>query len=240
MMIDYLIVIFRNYDLLDVQRKIFNNLFDKSEYRLIIVDNTPDDEKQQIYQQENELIVYRNSINEFDGISHGSAIDFGLQYVKSDIVCILDSDFFIINKNIHKYIEQKFIDGYLAVGAEFNDGVATIPLTTKFPELFNNIPCCFCGYYVKELAKSHSWIIKPSEVDFTTSFIEVGWKIRNYILNNKLKTLHWKTYTISNNNCIFEDNGVIMGLHNVGGSHRKVNKTYVDIISDLRCYFNDI
>lgn len=234
-MIDYVIIIFKNYDLLDVQRKIFSSLFVSGEYRLIIVDNTPLSQKKEIIPLENELILLRDSNNEFDGISHGAALDYGLTHVTSDIVCIFDSDFFILNKNINKYIIEKFNEGYEAVGAEYSDGKDTLFITNKFPELFENIPCCFCAFYKVELAKSNSWIVTPSEVDFNTSFIEVGWRIRKHIIDNKIKTLHWKTATRSDN-CLFTDNDIIMGIHNVAGSHRNGNITYNGIIENLRNY----
>lgn len=237
-MVEYLTVIFRNYELLEVQRKLFSSLFSSSDYRLIIVDNTPSTEKQEIIPCGNELVVLRNSENEFDGISHGAAIDYGLQYVTSDIVCIFDSDFFILNRNINEYVAEKFSDGYEAVGAEYNDGKDTLSITNSFPELFDNIPCCFCAYYKTELAKSQSWIVNPHEIDRSTSFIEVGWRIRKHIIDNNIKTLHWKTNTRSDN-CIFEENGIIMGVHNVAGSHRNKHITYDSVIGELRGYNND-
>lgn len=237
-MIDYLTVIFRNYDLLAVQRKVFSSLFDPSEYRLVIVDNTPDIEKHPIDKNDNELILFRNSVNEFDGVSHGAALDYGLQYTESDIVCILDSDFFICNKDIHNYVFEKFSLGYQAVGAEYSDGNATLPVTNKSPELFENIPSCFCGYYTRELAISQSWIVDRHEVNFETSFIEVGWRIRKHILDNNIKTMHWKTRSL-NNDLVFEDNGIVMGIHNVAGSHRKVTRTYDDIVNSIKGYTHD-
>ena len=44
-MIDYIIVIYKNYDLLELQVENFKRLFPNKDYRLIVVDNTPDTEK---------------------------------------------------------------------------------------------------------------------------------------------------------------------------------------------------
>ena len=44
-MIDYVTVIYRNYDLLQLQVENFKKRFDKKHYNLIVVDNTPDSEK---------------------------------------------------------------------------------------------------------------------------------------------------------------------------------------------------
>lgn len=239
-MITYLIVIYKNYKLLELQRKIFKNLFKDANFKFIIVDNTPDIEKQPIEKSLNELVVYRNSVNEFDGVSHGSAINYGLSYLTTDIVCILDSDFFIVNPNITNYITKKFNEGFVAVGAEFNDGIATKSIVNKFPEKFYNIPCCFCGFYSKELALSNSWVVYPQEVSHATSFIEVGWRIRKHIIDNKLKTLAWNTYSNTNNNCVFVDEcNNTMGIHFVGGSHRKLNFTLDDFYNEIRGFYND-
>lgn len=242
MMIDYLTIIFRNYELLDIQRSILDSLLDKNEYRLIIIDNTPDSEKKPIDKRDNEILEFRNSVNEFDGISHGLALDYGLLFVKTNIVCILDSDFFLLYKNIHEYIFDKFNQGYKAIGADWHDGDATIPVVNSFPEKFKDIPCCFCGYYETELAKSNSWAIAPWEIDRSTSFIEVGWRIRKYILENQIKTLSWKSDSIGYGNCYFKnENQELMGVHYVAGSHRRWNQNSKnEIYNYLRNYINDI
>lgn len=180
----------------------------------------------------------RDSINEFDGISHGSALDLGLKYVTSDIVCLMDSDFFILNNNIHDYVLNKFSEGYLAVGAEWNDGEATIPVVNTFPDKFDNIPCCFCGYYDVNIATSNSWVITPNEIDRSTSFIEVGWRIRKYILDNNIKSMHWKTNSRVNKNCVFRDNNdILMGVHYVAGSHRRIgDNPKENILNELKGY----
>nr|QMP82883.1 MAG: hypothetical protein [Caudoviricetes sp.] len=240
MMIDYLTVIYKNYELLDIQRSIFKSIFSPEQYRLVIVDNTPDSEKKPITPENNEIIVFRNSVDEFDGISHGFAIDYGLTFTKSKIVCILDSDFFLLNKNIHNYIIDKFDQGYVAVGAEWHDGEATIPVVNAFPEKFKDIPCCFCGYYDSVLARSNSWAIAPWEIDRSTSYIEVGWRIRKYIFENKIKTLSWKSNSIGYGNCYFKnENEELMGVHYVAGSHRRWNQNSKnEVINYLRDYID--
>ena len=47
-MIDYVIVIFGNYDLLDLQVENFKKRLPKKDYRLIVVDNTIDSQKRKI------------------------------------------------------------------------------------------------------------------------------------------------------------------------------------------------
>jgi len=40
-MIDYCLIIYKNYGLLSLQEKNFKKRFNKKDYRLIVIDNTP-------------------------------------------------------------------------------------------------------------------------------------------------------------------------------------------------------
>lgn len=240
-MIDYLTIVYKNYDLLNLQLDNFKKRFSDSSYRLIVVDNTPDTEKKKIERSDEiDIIVELESVPTFDGISHGGAINVGLQYCESDIVCIFDSDFFFLSSDLNSYALKKFEEGYVAVGAEWDDGLGTRPWVQKFPSKFENIPCAFGAFYDINLAKSESWIITPQEVEQNKpeGFIEVGWRIRKNILENNRKTLSWKLSSISDNknfsgygNCFFEDeDSKIVGVHYVAGSHVRWNSnTYLEI-----------
>ena len=220
--IDYIIIIFRNYDLLDMQRELFSR-YDDSEYRFIIVDNTPHSEKREIKPIKNELVVLRDSVNEFDGVSHGAAIDYGLSFAESDIVCIMDSDFFLLDKNIHTYIKNKIDSGYEAIGTEFGDE----DFRKKHdPVKFDNIPVCFCFFSKLEFAKKYSWVVAKHEVNFANSFIETGWRIRKHILDNNTKTLGWKIDNIEVNTKQIYRNDMceVVGMHYFAGSHFRLNE----------------
>ena len=60
-MIDYLMTIYRTYDLLDIQIENFEKKFSENEYRLIVVDNTPNSEKKEI--KNKEILHINNHIN---------------------------------------------------------------------------------------------------------------------------------------------------------------------------------
>ena len=152
-MIDYIVVIYKNYDLLELQIENFKRLFPDKDYNLIVVDNTPDREKQitdACFDPIIDHFVKCESVPTFDGLSHGKAINEGLKYVKSDIVGIIDSDYFILNSNIHDYVYKKFKAGYKAIGTEYNDGKDTKSWVEKNPAAFENIPVCFGAYYDSE------------------------------------------------------------------------------------------
>jgi len=230
-MIDYLIVIYKNYDLLDLQVENFKRLFNKKEYRLIVVDNTPDTEKRNIDLSKYptiDVFILCESIPTFDGLSHGKAINKGLNFVHSNIIGIVDSDYFILNKNIHNYVYEKFKQGYKAVGTEYNDGKGTKSWVDINPKAFENIPVCFGAYYDTELAKSHSWVITEQEVNDnrSTGYVEVGYRIRKHIFENNILSENWKTDATDYGNCYFKNSiGDMMGVHYVAGSHRRWNET---------------
>lgn len=225
-MIDYLIVIFNNYDLLALQVYNFKKRFNEEDYNLVVIDNTLDHLKKDVFLDDViGTFIKVDSSPAFDGVSHGKAIDIGLQYCESEIVCIQDSDFFFLNNDIHSYVKNKFDLGYKAVGTEYNDGKDTSYWVNMSPNNFKDIPCCFGSYYDLELAKSQSWIINEEEVNQNRSsgFVEVGWRIRKHILDNNIKTMNWKTDANNYGHCFFKDEEQTMGFHYVAGSHRRWN-----------------
>lgn len=244
--IDYLTICYKNYDLILLQIENFKKLFNNN-FNLIIVDNTPtqfknvDLLKKIVEETPNIKIISRdyNSV-EFDGISHGLAIDIGLRFCDNDIVCVFDSDFFFLNKNINEYILKLFNDGFLAVGCEFNDGtIDSVKYIDMYPENFNNAPVCYAAFYHKDVAKSNTFMIDMNEVNInrnTNGYIETGSKIRKYIVDNKLKGKTWKAER-EVRPCFFkDDDGTLIGVHYVAGSHINFNEKTLD---DLKTIINN-
>lgn len=227
-MIDHLIVIYKNYDLLELQAHNFKKRFKSEQYRLIIVDNTPDSEKIPIkINSTKHLILPLESQPTFDGVSHGRAIDYGLQYCTSEIVGIIDSDFFVLTDKMYSYITDKFAEGYKAVGCEYNDGKDTAAWVNINPKNFENIPCCFGAYYNIDLARKASWVVTEEYVNSNkaSGFVEVGAKIRKYILENNVKTMNWKNDATEYGAGFFRNEcNEVMGVHYVAGSHRRWNE----------------
>lgn len=227
-MIDHLIVIYRNYDLISLQVENFKKRLKPEQYRLVIIDNTPDDEKIPIKTNSSKhIIVPLDSKPTFDGVSHGRAIDYGLKFCETPIVGIIDSDFFILYNDMYQYVHQVFESGYQAVGCEYNDGKDTKQWVNIDPGKFENIPCCFGAYYTNKLAKSASWVITEQEVQEgrSTGFVEVGSKIRRHILDNQVQTMNWKTDATEYGTCYFKSSSQdTMGVHFVAGSHRRWNE----------------
>lgn len=225
-MIDYVMTIYRNYELLHLQIQNFKKRMVSTDYRLIIVDNTPGT-KQPIKIEDdsvNHLILTVNAPDPFDGASHGYAINCGIEQCTTPIICVIDSDFFILHNNMHNYVYDVFDRGYKGVGCEINDGDNCRAYLRAWPHLFENIPCAFCAYYDIDIAKAASWVITREECQINSreGFFETGWRIRKHVLDNKIKTCNWKTDATSYGNCYFKNSQEeMMGIHYVAGSHRR-------------------
>lgn len=241
--IDYLTVCYKNYDLILLQIENFKKLFG-IDFNLILVDNTPNQYKNldilkkiEIENKNVKIILRDYNFGEFDGISHGHAIDIGINYCMNDIICVFDSDFFFLHKNINEYILNLFNNGYMAVGCEFNDGTFD---STKYmdiyPENFNNAPVCYAAFYHKEIAKSSTFKIDMNEVienRNTNGYIETGWRIRKYIVDNKIKSKNWKAER-NKRPCFFkDDSGDLIGVHYVAGSHINYNETTLNNLKTI-------
>ena len=93
------------------------------EYRLIVVENTPKNERARIKHARISDIAYTSSSYAFDGVSHGNALDLGLGLVDSEFVFIFDTDFFILKRDFFPvFIEKMQKERYDAIGPEFFDG----------------------------------------------------------------------------------------------------------------------
>ena len=252
-MIDYLTVCYKNYDLISLQIENFKSRFNRSDYRLIVVDNTPDKQKnKELNNQFREsgivdlIIEIPSSDGMFDAVSHGGAIDEGLKYCNSDIICIFDSDFFILDNDINEYILDKFGEDYCGVGSPFNCSSIHQKWVNKSPKDFENIPMGYGSYFSSEIAKSNTWVLTNEECNIhktipSNTFIETGWRIRKHILDNNLKTMTWDTTHVDFENgeiqYIRNENDKLVGIHSWAGSHRdntpSKNNKIREILKDI-------
>lgn len=243
--IDFLIVIYKNYELLYLQSDNFKTLFDQSTYRLIFIDNTPEAERKEIdldrLTDNCSIHINPNPDHSHDGASAGSALNFGRQYCTSDIVCIMDSDFFLTHSGIINLVKKELTQ-YKAIGTEYYDGEPTIAqswveIRKIHKHKFTNIPCCFCMFMTQDILNSDTWVVtvKESSHNRSESFIETGWRIRKYILNNNIPTKTWKGYQPMDSQgtelpTYFKtDNDELVGFHYQRGSHRRSNLTDIEI-----------
>jgi len=251
--IDYLTVCYENYDLIFLQIENFKKRFKRESYRFIVVDNTPNHKKNPtlIDELKNSNIIdvfierdsEESSINNqgiiFEGVSHGLALEDGLKYCNSDIICIFDSDFFILDDTINEYILDKFNNGYHAVGMSFNATKHHKMIMDRNPTEFLNIPILIGSFYTNELAKSSRLIITAEEHDsaymYNGSDVDTGFKLRKYIANNKLKSMTWNMEHIVNENIqyITNEHDKLVAVHGWCGSHRNNNSRRMNELRNI-------
>jgi hypothetical protein len=128
------------------------------------------------------------------------------------------------------------------VGCEYNDGKDTSYWVKLNPKNFKDIPCCFGAYYDLSLAKSATWIVTEEDVatNRSTGFVEVGSKIRQYILQNQIKTHNWKNNATDYGTGFFKnEKNEVMGVHYVAGSHRRwSNNSFKEIENIIYANYN--
>ena len=249
--IDYLTVCYINYDLIFLQIKNFKKRFKRESYRFIVVDNTPPQFKKQELINElknNDIIDVFIEISDSkittaidrkngwdEGLSHGGALEEGLKYCNSDIICIFDSDFFILDNDMNEYIWDKFNNGYLAVGVTFDMNPFSRKIIDRNPSEFLNIPILIGAFYTNELAKSSRLITATEEAESSYrnngTDVETGFRLRKYIAKNKLKTMTWnmKYGRARETQYITNEYDKIIAVHGWAGSHqnntqRKMNE----------------
>lgn len=227
-MIDLLTVNYRNYELLDFQLEHLSRLDGINDCNLIVVDNTPIGERRRISHPLISNIVYTDAEPNFDGISHGNAIDIGMRRVKSDLVFLFDTDYFILSKDFFpRFISIMIKNDYDAMGAEFFDGRDWMPMRNMFPERFDGIPAPWGSFYKSKLAKSESWVITPEELknNYAEGFIEVGWRIRMNLINRGKNTLAFKGFQknyAGQGNCYFSYDEETIGFHYMRASYDRM------------------
>lgn len=226
-MIDYLTVCYKNYGLITLQVENFNKRFKREDYRLIVVDNTPDHLKNHKFNDDlrksglvDVLIEIPSQEGVFDGVSHGSAIDAGLTHCNSDIICVFDSDFFFTYNNVTEYIIDKFKNGYKAVGTGFGCGPDYRKHMDKHPETFENMPVLTGTFYSSEIPKSNTYVVTYEQVekvrnDPKDTFFDTGWRVRKYMWENNIKRMAWEPTDRGINipSYYTNENGKTMGFH---------------------------
>jgi len=243
--IDYLTVCYINYDLIFLQIQNFKKRFDRNSYRFIVVDNTPPQYKNQ------ELVdILKNSefvdkvieivdskvttaIDRENGadesVSHGGALEEGLKYCDSEIVCIMDSDFFILDNDMNEYILDKFNQGYQAVGVSFDATSFHREIIDRNPSKYNNIPIIVGSFYKTEIAKT---VRLGDSTKLSDTDGETGYRLRNYIADNKIKSMTWRMKHRAGKReaaqRISNENGKLVAVHLWAGSHRNNYKKKMD------------
>lgn len=239
-MLDILITIYRNYSLLPLTISYLNKLTYK-DWRLLICDNTPINERIVLPELGKNILVYVLDVNGIDGETHAAAVHFLLNKSKetncdAKYVLIQDSDFFWMKLDIVEYVDSLFKDGYVCIGAAgfYRDWINN--LDPRHPNRAGHLCPVLYGMFVdRELVMSESLSVSWSEA---MEIKETGWRLREKIINNNLKRLTFQgeyynddleqdqnIKNIGNDVCYFKNNDEYVGCHFLKGSGGRLGLT---------------
>lgn len=255
-MIDLLTVLYGTYELLDIQIEHLKKICPDKNFNLIVIENTPLNIRKPYSNDYIDLfITSTQDDHSFDGISHGAALDIGMTYLTSEIVCIFDTDYFFVKNNAFEFFSDVLKNSNLiAMGSEFFDGeeqpsIPTWQTVRKYNEsLFTNRPAAWGSFYKTNFIKNLSWVITPDEINKNRPFgyIDVGYRFRKYLNDNNLPTQSFRGYQLSPNKgadfeCYFEYNTECIGIHYQRGSSRRSSQILNDIsrILNEKKYINN-
>jgi hypothetical protein len=228
-MIDIIMPVYYNYDIAELNIKHFSkNIF--GDYRLLVCDNT-DPSRRDIARFEGFKVLDSNvELFDFppsgsDGVNHGTTIDFMKEFTKTDIVGTIDSDFFWLMPEILDYVQELFAEGYLAIGCAgwYPDWQARIDLV--HPQRAGHLAPVIWGQFLTKELMAVDTFVCTSEEGGTVH--ETGWRIREYIIKNKIKNKIFPGFFKENqsdrNWCFFGEEECPIGFHVMKTTHRSVD-----------------
>jgi len=239
-MIDLLTVNYRNYDLLNLQLNHLSNLDCINECRLIVVENTPKKERMKIDHDLISELVVSDFWAKFDGVSHGTALDLGMNYVNSEFFYVFDTDYFILKRDFFPVFVEEIKRLELdAIGPEFFDGRDWFTFRQSFPESLDGTVAPWGAIYRTDLIKSDTWVATLAEVkqNEKNGFVEVGWKHRKKMLERGKRTIVFEGYQKNYEgigNCYFRHKGEDIGFHYMRASYDRMAQSVQEIKDTLK------
>ncbi len=217
-MIDIAVVIHRNYQLLYKQLAHWPKIADPGTYRLLIGDNTPEEYRKPLPPTIEGHPVFVHEISGIDGVTHGSTLDFLLGKATSDIVGVIDSDYFWLRHGILNHVTELINDrNYSCVGTQlwYDD---TWQYWARHPqrEWLPSLPAMFMK---RKLALEQTFIVTYEEV---YQVMETGWRVRQRLVDDELKYMTYPGFRYASQNsptaCYYGEPEFPMGVHLLKGS----------------------
>jgi len=217
-MIQILCVIHKNYHLYELQLEHWKKF--SGDFQLNFVDNTPES-RRQIYPG----LPYF-SCPEFDGESHGRALDYLVSRATSDIIGIVDSDFFWTNKNIISEIKDYFKRGFVNVGASAMYPDWCNIIDTAYPDRHSSKAPVVWGMFVdRRLASEQTFVCTPSEGQ---DKLYTGWRLRQRVIEQDLPRITFQGFYPEGHTdpeMVWYGNGKPEGFHWFKGSFSRQGST---------------
>jgi hypothetical protein len=197
-MIDICIPVFRNYDILDLNIDHFKSWI-RGDWRLLIVDTTPkverkyhrwlDNPRTKFYELE---ILGDDHANYYDGVSHGTAINFLVRQTDPSSVYIgtQDSDFFWLDPTIVEFMQSESniekntnFQTVTAFGAGLWYGDWCSLGDARWPGRAGFLAPAVYGQFIhRSFVWNKDFRCTPEE---GAEIRETGWRIREALIENK-------------------------------------------------------
>lgn len=204
-LIDVLIVIHRNYALVDSQINHWSNYYGDA-VRLLFCDTSPAQSREGRVQRgwRDEPNFYTIDTCGIDGETHGAGIDFLLRKATTPIVCVNDSDFFWLDPDILTTVLDKMVCGdFVALGAGGGTHADWKRLDSLHPYRQSYMaPVCWGMFIWREIALMDTWVVTSVE---GVRIIETGWRVRERLIGG------YKTITLpcfyypEDDTCAYDD-----------------------------------
>lgn len=215
---------YKNYDLLEIILKHMNDWV-QGDYRLFIADNTPlpDIARLHTWKAINDkihVVLTADAPGDFEGLSHGNALDYLKGITDAPIIATMDPDFFWLNPTIMGYVEQRFADGYEAVGCAgwYPDWLAA--LDPRHPDRAGHLAPVVWGQFLsREVALADTFSVLLTEMG---DIRETGWRVRENLIKQKSKMDIFPGFKYENQIdpevCFFGTPEQPMGMHVLKGT----------------------
>lgn len=183
-MIDICCPIHKNYDYVERQISHWTDHIRGGGWRLIFRDNTPVRFARPIAPSRPEVCsvtVAPGPEGEYDGESHGGALDALVRLAETPIVGIVDSDFFWLDPDILSIVEREFSSGTRCLGVDLVDHHSANVVHT---------PCAEGMFVDRALAMEQTFVVTRAEGD--GRLLETGWRIRRRLVEQGIP---YKTFS---------------------------------------------
>jgi len=230
-MIQILCVIHRNYDLLDLQVKHWKKI--NGDFELLFIDNTLPE-----HRQSREGLETLNIFGS-DGESHGSALDYLVSKATTDIIGIVDSDFFWTDKDILSEVKELFAEGNVCVGvsAKYNDWETYVD--PYYPDRHHSFAPVVWGMFVdRKLAAEQTFVCTSEE---GRDRLYTGHRLRQRIISEKLPCVVYPGFypdgSSDHRGVYYGTPEKVKGVHFLKGSAAKLHEASAlpSILNGLGC-----
>lgn len=155
---------------------------------IYVIDNTPANERKPHPYPNIEIM----DVAGIDGTTHGLALDRLVQKAKTDMICIQDSDFFWLDKQIFELAEAGYQRGYKNIGCAgfYPDWQAN--LDPKHPERAGHLaPVCWGMFVDRKLASEQTFCVTAAEAK---EIHETGWRLRKRVIDEQIPSIIWEGF----------------------------------------------